>query len=110
VGITWSHGTGRGADDRTAAAEESDRLLSVRGVAASFALVQIDEIIHISGRSDGSVNVQRILEKLGGGGRFDSAGAALKDTTLELAIDDLEAAVNAYFAESEATKRSTTTY
>ena len=110
VGITWSHGTGRGADDRTAAAKESDRLLSVRGVAASFALVQIDEIIHISGRSDGSVNVQRILEKLGGGGRFDSAGAALKDTTLELAIDDLEAAINAYFVESEANKRSTTTY
>lgn len=110
VGITWSHGTGRGADDRTAAAKESDRLLAVRGVAASFALVQIDDIIHISGRSDGSVNVQLILEKLGGGGRFDSAGAALKDTTLELAIDDLETAVAAYFAESEAKTRSATTY
>ena len=85
-------------------------MLAVRGVAASFALVQIDDIIHISGRSDGSVNVQLILEKLGGGGRFDSAGAALKDTTLELAIDDLETAVAAYFAESEAKTRSATTY
>ena len=108
VGLTWSHGTGRGADDRTAAAKESDRLLTVRGVHASFALVQIDEVIHISGRSDGSINVQIILERLGGGGRFDSAGAALKDTTLELAIDDLEAAVNAYFDDMETSKYADT--
>ena len=104
VGITWSFGTGRGADDRTAAAKESDRLLTVRGVSASFALVKIDNVIHISGRSDGSINVQLILERLGGGGRFDSAGAALKDTSLELAISDLENAIAAYFADLETTK------
>ena len=109
VGLTWSHGTGRGADDRTAAAKESDRLLTVRGVHASFALVQIEEVIHISGRSDGSINVQLILERLGGGGRFDSAGAALRDTTLELAIDDLEAAINGYFEDMEDAKHTDTT-
>ena len=102
VGITWSEGTGRGADDRVAAAKEADRLLAVRGVSASFALVLIDGAVHISGRSDGSVNVQLILERMGGGGRFDSAGASLSDTTLESAIDALEKAVAAYFVEIEA--------
>ncbi|MBO5327196.1 MAG: DHH family phosphoesterase, partial [Clostridia bacterium] len=41
VGLTWSHGTGRGADDRVAAAKEADRLLNVKGVHASFALVEV---------------------------------------------------------------------
>ena len=110
VGLTWSHGTGRGADDRTAAAKEADRLLTVRGVCASFALVKIENTIHISGRSDGSINVQLILERLGGGGRFDSAGAALADTPLDIAIDDLQSAVNAYFADAENAKRADTTH
>ncbi|MBQ3483731.1 MAG: DHH family phosphoesterase [Clostridia bacterium] len=101
VGLTWSHGTGRGADDRVAAAKEADRLLNVKGVHASFALVVIDNLVHISGRSDGTVNVQLILERLGGGGRFDSAGAALKGIALEAAVDALRNAVNAFFTELE---------
>ncbi|MBR7112746.1 MAG: DHH family phosphoesterase [Clostridia bacterium] len=103
VGLTWSHGTGRGADDRVAAAKEADRLLNVKGVCASFALVVIDNVVHVSGRSDGSVNVQLILEKLGGGGRFDSAGTALSDVSLETAVEDLRGAIRAYFAEIEDT-------
>ncbi len=102
VGITWSEGTGRGADDRIAAAKEADRLLAVRGVGASFALVLIDGAVHISGRSDGSINVQLIMERMGGGGRFDSAGASLADTTLEHAIESLEKAVADHFADLEA--------
>ena len=103
VGLTWSPGTGRGADDRVAAAKEADRLLGVKGVCASFALVVVDNVVHISGRSDGSINVQLILEKLGGGGRFDSAGTALSSVSLEAAIEDLRGAIRAYFAEIEDT-------
>ena len=103
VGLTWSQGTGRGADDRVAAAKEADRLLNVKGVCASFALVVVDNVVHVSGRSDGSVNVQLILEKLGGGGRFDSAGTALSDVSLDKAVEDLRAAIRAYFAEIEDT-------
>ena len=77
VGLTWSHGTGNGAEDRVAAAKEADKLLNIKGISASFALVVVDNAVHISGRSDGSINVQLILEHLGGGGRFDSAGAAM---------------------------------
>ena len=104
VGLTWSEGTGYGADDRIAAAKEADRLLAVRGVRASFALIKVDDAVHISGRSDGSVNVQLILERLGGGGRFDSAGAALS-VSLEQAIEDLEGATDAYFKDLEGGKR-----
>ncbi len=105
VGLTWSRGTGRGADDRVAAAREADRLLGVKGVSASFALVVVDNIVHISGRSDGSINVQLILERLGGGGRFDSAGTALSGVSLEKAVDDLKAAIHTYFTELEEAHR-----
>ncbi len=105
VGLTWSRGTGRPADDRVAAAKEADRLLGVKGVAASFALVLIDNVVHISGRSDGSVNVQLILEKMGGGGRYDSAGAAVADATLEGAVENLKNAVRQYFAETDEAHR-----
>ena len=106
VGLTWSEGTAQSADDRIAAAKEADRLLSVRGVRASFALIKIEDAVHISGRSDGSINVQLILERLGGGGRFDSAGAALGKTTLEQAVENLQAAVADHFAELENAKRN----
>ena len=101
VGLTWSNGTGRGADDRVAAAKEADKLLAVKGVHASFALVKVGNCIHISGRSDGKINVQLILERLGGGGRFDTAGAAMDGVTLEKAKNDLISAINAQLAASE---------
>lgn len=105
VGLTWSKGTGRGSDDRVAAAKEADRLLLVKGVHASFSLVVIDNVVHISGRSDGTVNVQLILERLGGGGRFDSAGTALSGVSLETAVEDLKGAINAYFEEVDESHR-----
>ena len=106
VGVTWSAGTGRGPDDRIAAAKEADRLLAVRGVGASFALVMIAGEVHISGRSDGSINVQLIMERMGGGGRFDSAGTLLSDVTLEKAVEQLQEAVAAHFADLEASHRN----
>ena len=106
VGVTWSAGTGRGADDRIAAAKEADRLLAVRGVGASFALVMVNGEVHISGRSDGSINVQLIMERLGGGGRFDSAGALLSDVTLDEAVEKLKEAVAAHFADLESSQKN----
>ena len=99
MGLTWSRGTGRTGDDRIAAAKEADKLLSVKGVHAAFALVATEEGVRISGRSDGVINVQLILERFKGGGRFDAAGAVLSHVTLEEAVEDLRSAVNAYFAE-----------
>jgi len=81
------------------AARVADKLLELRGVDASFAIVPTETAIHISGRSNGKVNVQHILEKLGGGGRFEEAGAQLKSDSLDTAAKDLRGAIDEYFAE-----------
>ncbi len=83
--------------DRALAAKVADSLLSVEGVSASFAIMQIEDVIHISARSNGTVNVQLILERLKGGGRYDSAGAQLKSATVQQAISELQGAIDDYF-------------
>ncbi|MCR5264172.1 MAG: phosphoesterase, partial [Clostridiales bacterium] len=83
---------------RISAAKSADRLLGIRGVRASFAICRIGKIIHISARSDGSVNVQLIMEKLGGGGHFDGAAVQL-DTDLRSAQESLKKAIDEYLDE-----------
>ncbi|MBR7162169.1 MAG: DHH family phosphoesterase [Clostridia bacterium] len=85
---------------RVNASRAADRLLNVSGVKASFALCRIGESVHISGRSQGKINVQLILEKLGGGGHFDSAGAQVKNATIEEAEQFLYVAIDEYFVEN----------
>lgn len=96
VAITSLEGSGSGGD-RVAAAKAADKLLTVRSIHAAFALIRIGEVVHISARSDGSINVQLILEKIGGGGHFDVAGAALAQSELEDAERMLKAAIDEYF-------------
>ncbi len=79
---------------RVTAAKAADRLLHVEGICAAFTLCSLDDAIHISARSDGSVNVQRILEKLGGGGHFDAAGAQLKGVSMKEALSMLREAID----------------
>lgn len=85
------------------AAQAANSLLEIKGVYASFVLVPTDEGLSISGRSLGNVNVQRILEKLGGGGHMTVAGAQLKDTDLKGAIEKLKTAILEYLKEGDAT-------
>ena len=82
--------------DRIAAAKAADKLLGVSGVMASFALVNIDGSIHISARSAGNVNVQLILEKIGGGGYYEAAGALLKNVSMTAALQSLKGAIDEY--------------
>ena len=86
--------------DRVAAAKAADKLLNVRGVEASFALVSINDRIHISARSNGSINVQLILEKMGGGGHFDSATAAVSGSDMRSVLYRLKDAIDAYLEEN----------
>ncbi len=85
------------ASYRIAAAKAADGLLGVKGVTTSFALVLIEDTVHISARSDGSVNVQVILEQFDGGGHFDVAGAQVKGTTLEAVVEALRDSIDDYF-------------
>lgn len=84
------------ADDKISASRVADKLLEVDGVRASFALCKIGETIHISSRSTGTVNVQLILEKLNGGGHFDSAGAQVSGSTMTDTLQMLKNAIDEY--------------
>ena len=92
------------AGDRVAAAKAANKLLTVKNINAAFALVRIGNTVFISARSNGSVNVQLILEKIGGGGHFDVAGAALADSSLEDAEALLTKTIDGYFADMQAPK------
>ena len=100
IAIAVRDSEGTSSDDRIAAAKAADRLLSVKGVMASFALVHIEDTVHISARSQGNLNVQLILEKLHGGGHFDVAGAQIRGIPMQTALEQLKAAIDAYFAET----------
>lgn len=93
---TYEDSDGKGSD-RIAAAKAADRLLTIEGVCASFVLCTIGNEISISARSDGNVNVQLILEELGGGGHFDAAGAQIKDNDMANALRILKNAIDNYF-------------
>jgi len=86
-------------EDKIAASKAADRLLSLDGVLASFVLCRIDQTVHISARSSGTINVQLITEKLHGGGHFDMAGAQVKDATIKETFVQLKEAIDEYLNE-----------
>lgn len=86
--------------DSVIAAQAADELLNITGIQASFVIVKIDEDVFISGRSLGDINVQLILEDLGGGGHMTMAGARFKATTKE-AVNILKEAIDKYLREGE---------
>ncbi|MBQ7096993.1 MAG: DHH family phosphoesterase [Clostridia bacterium] len=87
-------------DMSVAVAQAADELLDISGIEASFVLAKTEDKILISGRSLEKVNVQVILEKLGGGGHITIAGAQLKDTTIEEADKLLREAINEVVGEN----------
>ena len=68
-------------------AQAANELLNIKGIKASFVLTQYNQMIYISARSIDEVNVQVIMEKLGGGGHMNVAGAQLKDISMEMACE-----------------------
>lgn len=82
------------------AAQAADELLGIRGIYAAFVLADTEEYIAISGRSYGQINVQVVLERLGGGGHLTMAGAQLRGVTMEQAIAKLEEAIDWYEQEN----------
>ncbi len=88
-----------GKDSNTICAKAADELLTISDITASFVIGDTGDNICISGRSIGDINVQLILEKLGGGGHITLAGAQLENMTLEEAKAELINRINEYFAE-----------
>lgn len=84
------------------AAQVADELLNIKGVRASFVVGRSKEsVAFISARSMGDINVHIFMEKLGGGGHIDIAGAQLRDTTSEEALEKLEELIMEYLKEEE---------
>ena len=81
---------------RVIASKAADKMLTLRGIEAAFTLVRIGDQIHISGRSNGTINVQLILEKLHGGGHFDVAGAQVISESVEAVLETLKASIDDY--------------
>ncbi len=83
--------------DRVAAAQASDELLTLKGVAASFVLYRSGEAVLMSARSLGEINVQVILEALGGGGNSTTAGGRVENGDIHEVRARLIDAIDAYF-------------
>lgn len=94
-------------ENRVMASVAAESMLSIVKVKAAFAICTIGKDVHISARSDGSINVAKITESLGGGGRFEAAAAVLKETDIKAAMTDLRNAIDEYFEENFTTGGST---
>ena len=88
-------------DVNVVCAKAADELLTISEITASFVIGQLDDKVCISGRSIGDINVQIILEKLGGGGHITLAGAQVEDMTIEETKQELMNRINEYFSEIE---------
>lgn len=83
--------------DRIAAAQAADELLTLKGVQASFVIYAAEGAVLMSARSLGEINVQVILEALGGGGNSTTAGGRVGDSDPESVRQQLIGVLDAYF-------------
>ncbi len=92
---------GKTKDVNVICAKAADELLTISEITASFVMGQLGDKVCISGRSIGDINVQIILEKLGGGGHITLAGAQVEGMTMEETKQELINRINEYFSEIE---------
>ncbi|MBQ1545720.1 MAG: DHH family phosphoesterase [Clostridia bacterium] len=81
---------------RIIASQVADDLMSVVGIRSSYVVFQEDGTVSISARSLGAMNVQRIMEKLGGGGHLTMAATQMTGVSADEAVARLEAAITEY--------------
>ena len=91
--------------DRIAAAQAADELLSIIGTHASVVAFRSGDDMAVSARAAGHVNVQLLMERLGGGGNHSAAGAQLKNTTPEEADKLITDAIRGYFDDQRTEKQ-----
>ncbi len=93
--------SGEEIPDRVLAAQAADSLLNIIGVRASIVAFRQGEDTIVSARSLGQINVQIVMEKLGGGGNITAAGAQLRGVEMEEAEPRILDAVSEYLAEND---------
>lgn len=82
-------------------AQAANELLNIKGIRASFILTKYNGIIYISARSIDEVNVQVIMERMGGGGHLNMAGAQIENGTIEEGIESIKRTLDAMIEEGE---------
>ena len=93
-GIAIAHGEETKPYSQVLIAQTADILLTMKGVSASFVVAKKDNgDVGISARSMGEINVQVIMEKLGGGGHLTNAACQIKNGMIEIAIEQLKLAI-----------------
>lgn len=84
---------------RVISSQAADDMMNISGVKAAFVIYPMDSSVCISARSYGDINVQLIMEKLGGGGHAIVAGAQIKNSGIEMAEESLKGAIEEYLKE-----------
>ena len=87
--------------DTVIVAKAADELLNISGISVSFVLGRIGNDIYISGRSLGDINIQIVLESLGGGGHMNIAGAKVSNATVEEVVIKLKESIEKYLRIGE---------
>ncbi len=105
--IAKEMGSESSPEKRITAAKTADRLLNIKKMRVSFVVARMLNDVFISARSDGSVNVQLIMEMLHGGGHYNAAATLLKEISVDDAVNQLKSAITAYFGADEQTAQST---
>lgn len=86
---------------RVVASQAADEMLNIADTHASIVVYPNDNSVGISARSLGDINVQLIMEYLGGGGHSTVAGAQVKDKNVDMVVADVEEAINEYLKNNE---------
>ncbi len=84
-----------------ACAQAANELLNIVGIRASFVLTEYHEKIYISSRSIDEINVQRIMERLGGGGHMNTAGAQMTNCTMADAVNIIKNTLDEMIKEGD---------
>ncbi|WP_145444561.1 DHH family phosphoesterase [Staphylococcus hominis] len=103
-GVAIAHGSNDKIYHPVTVAQAADELLSLEGIEASYVVAKRENnLIGISARSLGGINVQLTMEALGGGGHLTNAATQIKGVTIEEAIEQLQQAITEQMSRSEDT-------
>ena len=86
---------------RVISSQAADEMLNISGIKAAFVVYQVESSVFFSARSMPDINVQLIMEKLGGGGHASVAGCQIKNITLQEAREKLKEAIKEYIEETK---------
>lgn len=86
---------------RVVSSQAADEMLNISGIKAAFVVYAVEGFVYFSARSFSEINVQLIMEKLGGGGHTTMAGCQLKNISLQDARDMLKNAIKEYIEENK---------